>query len=225
MGLLLVVAFVAGCGAPRFRYVKNGETRSYLKVPRAWTTYTHDDLDAAEAKVLKASGQEPSAVDQAVEKSMQWRVAFDADPKPSVNHVIRFAKEPVVDVRIRQLLPEERDKVNTAALRNLVVNYDDLKSQAQQATDPNATTPTTDSGFRPLVEDEIHRANGLRGIRLVFEVRASDGRLYTLDQTALIDSNPSRLYLLVIQAGEREYLAHSKLLDDIATSFTIKKKD
>src|SRR4051812_46206741 len=73
-----------------------------------------------------------SAIDRAVDSSVQWRVAFDAAAQPSVSHVTGFSREPVVDVRVRNLLANERDQVSTQLLRNLVVPYDQLAEEARQ---------------------------------------------------------------------------------------------
>lgn len=222
---MVVTVGSGACSPPKFRYVANSETETYLKVPRSWATFKQTELNAAEALVSGESGQSPSAVDTFVEGLLQWRVAFDADPSPSLNHVVELSVEPVVDVRVRRLLSAERDQVSLSSLRNLFVAYDDLKEEADlEAAGRPVGSPTASSQFRPIDERELQFDNGLRGIRLIFGLRGPDGAFYTFDQTALLDGKTERVYALLIRASEKEYFTNSTLLDEIATSFTVKRK-
>jgi hypothetical protein len=224
--LTLVVVVLVGSGAcspPKFRYVANSETETYLKVPRSWTSFEQSELTAASA--AGESGQTPSAVDSFIDDLLQWRVAFDAAPSPSLDHVVALSVEPVVDVRVRRLLAPERDQVSLASLRNFFVPYDDLRKEADlEAAGKPVGAPTTSSQFRPIDEQELQFENGLRGTRLIFGLRGSDGAFYTFDQTVLLDGKTERVYALLIRASEKEYFSNSTLLDEIATSFTVKRK-
>lgn len=225
---VLVGALLLGaCGESKYRYVTNSATSSYLKVPRSWASFDEGQLSRAEAQLLQQAGdQSPSAVDREIDRALQWRVAFDASAQPSISHVTGFGKAPVVDVRVRKLLASERDQVSMERLRNLVVPYDQLADEARkQEASKDLLERTNTQRFRPLGEREIQLKNGMRGVRVVFELRGDDGGFYTIDQTALVDGKTSQLYLLLIQASEQQYFANIKLLNEIAGSFTVKQKD
>src|SRR3954468_12006542 len=187
--LLIGVVVLGACGESKYRYVTNSATSSYLKVPRRWATFDEDQISRAEANALAQAGEPAqSAIDRAVDSSVQWRVAFDAAAQPSVSHVTGFSREPVVDVRVRNLLANERDQVSTQLLRNLVVPYDQLAEEArQQEASKDLLARTTTQRFRALDEKEIQLENGMHGVRLVFELRGKDDTFYTVDQTALVD--------------------------------------
>jgi hypothetical protein len=224
LGAVLLVA--AGCSSSEFRYVAHSSTRTYLKVPRAWTPYDSQLLDQAEAKAVEVAGEDaPSFVDQFFQGNLEWRMAFDADPNPEPLHAVSYADAPVVEVRVRDLTKDERDRVNLASLRNMFFPYDQLMAELDQERkeQPLAARPPTSSGFRSLGENEIHLANGTRGNRLQFELRQGD-QFYIIDQTALIDGKAEHVYVLLIRAGERQFLEHNKILDEIANSFTVKQK-
>jgi len=225
--MLLVVTLVAGgCSSSKFRYVAHSSTKTYLKVPKSWKGFEGDLLDRADAKALEVAGERgPSFVDLVFNGTLQWRVAYDSDPNPQPAHAVSFAVAPVAEVRVRDLTPDERDHVNLASLRNMFFPYDQLKAQAEEEKKGKpleANPPATDT-FKPLRETPITSADGVRGHRTVFELRQG-GEFYIIDQTALLDAKSDRVYVLLIRASESEYLSNLPLLNDVATSFTVKQK-
>lgn len=222
--LALVVA--AGCSPSKFRYVAHSDTQTFLKVPRSWEMYDSDLLVEAEAVAVEAAGEEaPSFVDQAFQGQLQWRVAFDGAADPEPVNAVSYANAPVVEVRVRQLTEDERDRVNVASLRNIFFPYDQLKAQLAQerAETPLEPNPPITSSFRPLSEEEIQLEGGIRGSRLRFELRQNE-QFYVIDQTALLDAQNSRVHVLLMRAAEAEFILQRKLLDEIASSFTVKHK-
>ena len=115
--VLLTLVLAGACGESEFRYVSNASINTYLKVPAEWTEFKHDDLVEAEISAARKANQPTSLIDVLINRQYQWRVAFDADPKPSVEHTLGLAEEPVVEVSVRALDPDEHDQVSLAALR------------------------------------------------------------------------------------------------------------
>lgn len=221
-----VAALGAACSRPDYRYVAHPSTKTYLKVPRGWKSYDAALLDQAEARALEVAGEPaPSFVDLAFTGAVQWRVAYDGDPHPQPAHAVSFSVAPVAEVRVRQLTDDERDRVNLASLRNMFFPYDELKAQAaaERSDRPFEATPPATSAFRSLGEKELSLEAGVRGNRLLFELRQGD-EFFVVDQTALLDGSTSRVYVLLIRASERQYLEHRKQLNEVATSFTVKQK-
>jgi hypothetical protein len=196
-------------------------------VPNAYASFDQPQLLDAEAKMAAKSGQPPSQVDNYIDQLVQWRVAFDSDPVPSLEHITGFNPAPIVDVRVRGLLDFERDRVSMSDLRNLFVPYDTLKKQADEdAQQKPLLTPTNSKDFRAIDEKELQLDGGLRGVHLVFEIRDPDDpeRFYMFNQTALLDAKTARIYVLLVRAGEKEYIDNVDTLDEVAKSFTIKQK-
>ena len=223
---LVALVAAAGCGGSKYRYVAHSDTQTFLKVPRDWKMYDSDLLVEAEAAAVEAAGEDaPSFVDQAFQGQLQWRVAFDGDPEPEPVNAVSYAEAPVVEVRVRQLTEEERDRVNIASLRNIFFPYDQLKAQLAQerAETPLEPNPPITTSFRPLSEEEIQLEGGIRGSRLRFELRQND-QFYVIDQTALLDPQANRVHVLLMRAAEGEFILQRKLLDEIASSFTVKEK-
>ncbi|HUQ62365.1 MAG TPA: hypothetical protein VM121_01250 [Acidimicrobiales bacterium] len=225
---VMVTLGAGACSDGKFRYVTSAATKTYLKVPSAYAAFDQPELLDAEAKAAQQSGDPaPSDVDTFIENLVQWRVAYDSDPVPSLEHITGFNPAPIIDVRVRGLLDSERDRVSTSDLRNLFVPYDNLKRQAEEdAQQKPLLSPTNSKDFRAIDETELHLDGGLRGVHLVFEVRDPEKpeQFYIFDQTALLDAKTSRVWVLLVRAGEQEYLSNADTLDEVVGSFTIKQK-
>ena len=224
---MLALVLAAACGDSKFRYVSNADINTYLKVPHNWEVYDQDDLVDAEISAARQANQPSSLIDVLVNRQFQWRMAFDGDPKPSVEHTLSLAEEPVVEVSVRALDPDEHDQVSLAALRNVIVNYDDMKADAQSdlAGRGVGIAGESTSTFRPIDEEELHYPDGVRGVRLRYVLRPTESSpFFAFDQTTLVDSRSERLYVLLIRSGEAQFLRHNQLFTEIAKSFTVKPK-
>ncbi|MGI8807181.1 MAG: hypothetical protein ACR2KK_04970 [Acidimicrobiales bacterium] len=225
VALSLVLA--GACGKSEFRYVSNSAINTYLKVPAEWEEFKHDDLVGAEISAARQANQPSSLIDVLVNRQFQWRVAFDGDPRPSVEHTLGLAEEPVVEVSVRALEADEHDQVSLASLRNVIVNYDEMKAEAQTELAKKAVGIAGESTttFRAIDEEELHYDGGVRGVRLRYVLRPNpNSPFYAFDQTTLVDSKSERLYVLLIRSGEAQFLRQNELFTEIAKSFTVKPK-
>ena len=224
---MLALVLATSCGDSKFRYVSNSEINTYLKVPAEWEEYKQDDLVQAEIDAARQANQPSSLIDVLINRQFQWRMAFDGDPKPSVEHTLTLAEEPVVEVSVRALDRDEHDQVSLAALRNVIVNYDEMKAEAQSGLSGRGVgmAGESTSTFRPIDEEELNYDDGVRGIRLRYVLRPNaSSPFYAFDQTTLVDNKSERLYVLLIRSGEAQFLRHNQLFTEIAKSFTVKPK-
>ncbi len=222
-----MLVMTTACSKSEFRYVSNAKINTYLKVPHDWKVYDHDALVGAEISAARQANQPSSLIDVLINRQFQWRMAFDGDPRPSVTHTLALAEEPVVEVSVRTLDAEEHDQVSLAALRNVIVNYDEMKAQAQSDLTGRGVgiAGESTSTFRPIDEQELHFADGVHGVRLRFVLRPdASSPFFAFDQTALVDSKSEHLYVLLIRSGEAQFLRDNALFSEIAKSFTVKPK-
>jgi hypothetical protein len=225
--LVLLMALAAACSKSEYRYVSNSSINTYLKVPSDWKEFKQEELEKAEISAAQSVNQPSSLIDVLVNRQFQWRVAFDADPVPSVAHTLSLTEEPVVEVSVRALDPEEHEQVSLAALRNVLVNYDERKQKAEDELKARAVgvAPQSTSDFRAIDEEELHYEDGVRGIRLRYVLRPDPSSgFYAFDQTTLVDSKAERLYVLLIRSAEAQFIRDNHLFTEIAKSFTVKPK-
>ncbi|MDQ4143597.1 MAG: hypothetical protein M3198_07615, partial [Actinomycetota bacterium] len=161
-GLLAAGLLLASCsGRPQFTYVKSSEGNAFLRLPSSWTLFEQSELGASAGPASSPTGD-----------TVLWQVAFDAGPKPSIEHVLDDpADHPAGFATVRKLTPLQRDSVSLVSLRNLVVQVDSIvEREGEDALEYRRNDV--------LVEGSLH------GARNVFTVKLQDG-FVTFDQTAL----------------------------------------
>lgn len=223
-GVVVGLVGLVACAPPQFRYVHSSDRSTYLKVPRDWAVFDEQDLLDLDARVAEAQGRPQTATDRRIADLIEWRMGFDADPRPSVLHLLGDGNAPAVQVTVRRLLADERDKFNMASLRNSVVPYDQLLDEYLQIaqSDPERLK---NPDFRPLRPPETLNLKGMRGVRLVYNLRLSRGVVYTVDQTSIVDGATTKLHQLLVIAPADDYVAMQRTLREIVDSFTVKQRD
>ncbi len=191
---------LTSCARPEFTYVKSSEGPAFFKLPSSWTLYKEDRLVAAQRE--DASSRDAAVI---------WQVAFDAAPRPSLDHVLENpAQHPAGFAAIRTLTPGQRDVVSLASLRNLVIQVDRLaQEEGERAVDYKLN--------KVLVEHGVH------GARNVFTVRL-DGGYVTFDQTALFDPSRRLLYLFVVACEANCYEQNAKVIEQVVSSWTVRER-
>lgn len=212
---LVVTAFVAcvlvllsSCGGSGFAYVSSSDHRAYFKVPYGWKFYDKRDI-------LVASGQ---SLSEAAADQFSWLIAYDADPHPSLDHVLAIEKGPsypVIMARVQKLSPVTRDQMSLAGLRNVVYPIDRL-AQVDAAS--------------ILSEKDLALAGGYHGSRLDYEVTTqgvsavnTGNVVIRVDQIALLNNNSDTLYLFTIRCESHCFRDNQSLIQQIADSWTVKE--
>lgn len=195
---------MGACSDPGYQYVKNSQVNTYFKVPTGWKLFDEDRIFASQGNALSPQGAVRS-------RATQWVVAFDADPKPSIDHVLdEGAVHPMGFARVRALGAEEREVFSLAHLRNDVLPLDRLSQQSEDQ-------------LELLRRDDIARKDGMRGTRQVHNIRVDSGWL-TLDQTALLTADTSRLHLLIVGCQATCYEQNKKRIEEVVQSWTVDPK-
>lgn len=202
-GLLL-----AACGAPQYEYVKNSEHKIYFRVPATWK-----EID--QAALTSALIDEPadSARGRAL-RELNWLKAYDASPNPDVDHLLGIrTDEPAVLARVMELPERARGAVSLDLLRDIFLPVTETAREQQQRT--------RIEGFELLRDEVLTPGNGLRGIREVFNYRIG-GVTQTFDQTALVNDDASKIYLLVVRCSATCYAERGDELRDVVSSMTVR---
>ena len=216
-GLGIVGLFVAfavafsGCGAPAYTYVKNSGEHMYFRVPRSWHPVDQKALD------LQDSRADPDSVTAKLMQQLVWSRAYDADAASSPAHMlIGDTEEPFVYGTVRRLTDPERDGVSLNTLRNFRLPVTETARQIVA----QAGLPYED--FELLRDDVLTPRAGLKVVRVVFNYRLLGGTLETFDQTAYLNNDNTKEYVLLIRCTARCYHERAAELDAIAHSFTVR---
>jgi hypothetical protein len=205
-----IIAVNGGCGAPEFTYVKNSGQKTYFKVPHSWHAIGTGSLD----DVL--SGTNPDSATTKLRQQMWWSVAYDASAYPTPDHLLTNAvtNEPIVYARVARLTEAQQNAVSLNMLRNAFLP---VTEDARQAA---TNLPLT--GFELVRDEVLTPSSGLHGVRVVYDYELGNDVLHTFDQTALVNNDGSKIYMLIIRCSTSCYRERSSELDTIATSFTVR---
>lgn len=206
-----VVVVAGGCAAPEFTYVKNSGQKTYFKVPHEWHAIGTRSLD----DVL--SGSNPDSATTQLRQQLWWSVAYDASADPSPDHLLtdEVTNEPIVYVRVAQLTEAQQNAVSLDMLRDSFLPVTDGAREAAAATLPL-------TGFELVHDEVLTPSNGLHGVRVIYDYELARDVLHTFDQTALVNNDGSKVYLLIIRCTTTCYRERSSELDTIAKSFTVR---
>ncbi|MFP5376649.1 MAG: hypothetical protein ACLGIO_07710 [Acidimicrobiia bacterium] len=193
---------LGACGAPRYHYVKSTSDRTFVRVPSDWTLYDEDEL-------LASSEESPESKEQF--KELSWSVAFDASPKPSLDHVLSVADHPTGLVQVRRLLPGQRDTFSLSDLRSLLLSFDPLSAEARLQGDVEV-----------LESREVNRGH-LNGSELLLNLKTSDG-LVKWRQIALVDAALTRVHVLAISCDDECYAANEGEIDKVVDSWKVRER-
>ena len=194
---------LASCAGTGFRYVKSSETNTYFKVPQEWRLFEEDEI-------FEHGGSRISPQQQEAAKRGQWIVAFDADPEPSLSHLLEStATNPSGFAKVRVLSDRERETYSLSSLRNSVYPIDTLEDQGQEV--------------EVLSSEDVVTDGGLRGIRIVYNLE-QDERFLTVNQTSLVDPSTRLLYVFAIGCEANCYVQNEEVIEEVVDSWTVKER-
>jgi hypothetical protein len=213
------LVLLAACGAPAHQYVRNTEQRTAFKLPSGWTLY--------DERTLLGDGAPTSA---GTPDPREWLVGFDADPSPSIGHVVgadgTLATDfPMGIAGVFRLSSQQRDQINLGALRNVVIPVDTIAEEVGQ------------EAVRLLAYDDRIVEEGYRGLHIEFQVlesavaQASGGApegsailsdtYVQVSQTAYFDENTERVYVLAVMCSTTCYQRHRGDIETAVDSWTV----
>ena len=202
----LVGLMVVGCQPSPYTYIRNSEDGAYVRVPSDWHLFEPEDVLGRQAEERELT---PGLAERLAQQ--EWTVAFDADPQPTLDHLFVEPNGHVIGMmRVRRLSEVERDEFSIASLRNEFIRVDDILQMGQ-------------GRIEPLLSEEITTPEGLRGLRLRFNIRSSSGGVFTYDQTAYVDLATEKVYLLVLGCTVECFEAHRSEIEQITESWTIRE--
>lgn len=212
LSMIPLALSLTACGDPSYHYVKNSDDKTYFKVPADWHKVDEKALNNA------LNSTDPDSATAAVIEKITWSVAYDADSKPSANHLLGLGSDqPFVYVTVRKLSPDEQGAVSLNHLRDLFLPVTEGGRQNAEQTGSGL------QGFELLRDEVLAPGNGVRGVRTTYNYSAALGGLQTFDLTAYT-SDDGHLYWMVVRCSAKCFKERSGELNAIATSFTVRTK-
>jgi hypothetical protein len=205
--LVLAAALVAGCGAPAYTYVKNSSEHTYVKFPASWHSIDQTDLD-------DAIGLDPA--EDAKARGL-WLLGYDAAAVPSATHLFgASAPEPAALVSVQEVAEGSRGGLSLDGLRDL---FFPVSPSARENAAAGGLT-----GFGLAADDVLTPGGGLRGVHTVFRYSLGGGPPQMIDQTAYLNDDASKIYVLLVRCSTTCYKARRGEIENVVSSFTIREK-
>jgi hypothetical protein len=200
--LVIVALSAAGCSlAPQYTYVSDSADSAYFKVPPSWHQVNENSLQSAEG----SSSQEGSYL---------WSEAYDANSKPSVDHVFAATSQPIAYSSVISLNSNERNEISFNSMRDLLLPVTSAARQAASADHEEL------QGFASLSDQVITDSSNNRGIREIFDYDLG-ATLETFDLTVLTNSSTTKLYFLLVQCSSTCFASNYPQISDVVNSFTV----
>ncbi len=198
---------VAGCSAPEYTYVQNTTHRTYFKVPASWRVIDENALKQIMNKDSASSG-----------KDSTWAVAYDAADAPSPAHLVDSdTSQPIVYASVQPVPTTARGQISLDSLRDLLLP---VTSSAREGA---TTSSETFSDFTLVADEVLNPEPGIRGVHEVFQYRLSKGPLQTFNQTAYVNNDASKVYVMLVRCSSECYQARRAELEGVAASFTVQE--
>ena len=201
---VVIALGLTGCASTQM-YAKNKSEGVYFTVPNGWKKISQKDLAKRESE-SKASG----AADRLSLVSWQEAYSKGGEATPSDVFSLKAPKSPLVYVRVRTLSIDEVQSVSYNSLRDIIVP---LTSWINKGNETNSFVLNNDV-------EAIQR--GGRGVHTIYSFVGNDGVDQTINQAAYLSNDHSKIYVLLVRASTKDYMASEKALNKIADSFTIR---
>lgn len=201
---LLALLMLSAC-TPSKQYDGSKSEGAFFAVPNGWTKISQSKLDSEEGK---------DATDAALERLslVTFQVGYTKRAKIEARDVfmLKPTEEPVMYVRFRELLPEERNAISLNTLRNLIFPITDVLDG----------TINNDRNFEIFDDQEVVE-KGARGVNLLYSFDY-EGVNTTVNQIALYSNDQSKIYLFVIRCSTECYNKNLDEIDEIVKSITVR---
>lgn len=201
----VLVLSLTGCSQSQI-YATDKATGTYVAIPKDWNKIVKSELDKAESKSTAPDAPEKLA-------SVVWQEAYTTSPSVTPTQVLSLQapEGAAVYVRVRDLNFEESNSISYNSLRNLLVPI------TTWLEDPAKANPKF-----VLIDDYERVEKVARGVRTIFTFEDVAGVSSTIDQTALLSDDRSRIYILIVRAKTKYYDKNVDELLAIGDSFTVR---
>ncbi len=205
LSIISASLLLSSCAQPSKSYMTDKADGVFLSTPREWHRISSASLAKEESKSNADGAAERAAAvlwQEAASSSSQYRAADVLS--------LKTPSEPIVYARVRTLLPDEVNSISYNSLRDLIL-------PVTSWANGTIKTPVFDIS---VDEESVHK--GGRGVHTVFNFTQTNGTSQTVDQTAILSTDHSTIYVLIIRCSTSCYNKEHTTLEKIAQSFTVR---
>jgi hypothetical protein len=204
LSMMALAVVLGGCAAPRYTFVADSSAHTYFKVPTGWVKISNSAL--------------ATATGSAKQKSRAWAVGYDASPDPSAAHVLSaVSAQPFAYATVGNIGSAATNLLSYNTLRDFFLP---VTAAARQTAKKGGTFPLT--AFHLLDNSMLTPADGVHGVRVVFDYTYPGGHVVTFDQVALANADDTEVYVLLVHCLATCYRQDRGAINKVMTSFTVR---
>jgi hypothetical protein len=167
----------------------------YFKIPTGWRTYSQT--------TLKKQGL--------ISSSLPYLIAFDADPKPGVAHVLASSSYPWGLAEVAGISPSDQLGFSLDSLLNSILPVD----QVQGATGGSVSAL---SPSRVITRGTYH------GIEAALKLTVSGQAPLSFEQISLVNAATTKAWVLAIGCSPACFAQHRGEIDRVVNSWIVKAR-
>ncbi len=195
--LAVVVMLTALVGAsactPNSTYIATTSQGMFFKIPNGWRTYSQSTLKR----------------DGLVSNSLPYLVAFDADPRPDVKHLLGSSTHPWGLAQVDSLSQTDQLSFSLDSLLNAVLPID----QIQQ---------TSGDSVAALSPSRVITRGTLRGIKASLRVSVTGQAPLSVEQISLVNTPTTKTWVLLMGCSPACFAQQRSQIDRVINSWIVK---
>jgi hypothetical protein len=191
----LVVAFCVSACTPNSAYVSSSSQGMFFKIPHGWRTYSQTSL--------KREGL--------VTSTLPYLVAFDADPKPDLLHLLGSSTYPWGLAEVAGISDTDRLNFSLDSLLNAVIPVDQLQSGSGNSVDE-------------ISPGRVITRGPLRGVQVALKLTLSGKAPLSYEQISLVNAATTKTWVLLLGCSAACFAQHRGDIDRVVNSWIVKTR-
>jgi hypothetical protein len=191
--ITLTAVLVATACAPDSTYLSTTSQGMYFKIPHGWHTYAQSTLKR----------------DGLISSSLPYLVAFDADPKPDVKHLLGSSTRPWGLAEVDGISQADQLGFSLDSLLNKVLPID----QIQQGSGDSVS---------PLSPSRVITRGNLRGIQASLRLSVTGQAPLSVEQISLVNTPTTKTWVLLMGCSPACFAQQHGQIDRVVNSWIVK---
>ena len=189
------VALVASACITNTAYVSSSSQGMYFKIPNGWHTYSQTNLKR----------------DGLITASLPYLIAFDANPKPDVGHLLDSATYPWGLAEVDAISTTDRLNFSLDSLLNKVIPVDQLQGG-------------TGDSVVELSPSRVITRGTLRGVQVSLRVGTNGRAPLSFEQISLVNTATTKTWVLILGCSPQCFAQHRGDIDRVVNSWIVKAR-
>jgi hypothetical protein len=190
-----LLALLASACATSTAYVSSSSQGMFFKIPNGWRTYSQTSLKQ----------------DGLVSNALPYLIAFDANPKPDVSHLLDSSSYPWGLAEVGAVSSTDRLNFSLDSLLNTIIPVDQLSGSSGDSVSE-------------LSPSRVITRGSMRGVQVSLQVTISGKPPLSYEQISLVNTATTKTWLLMVGCSPQCFAQHRSAIDRVLNSWIVKAR-